>query len=98
MLVTCYFKLDHNKKRSLSEYEDWIGRFLANTPAPIVFFTTKDLVPWLRSVRPEKYPITFVLYESVYEIESITKYGMEFWNKQYEMNPEKHAPAEVFAI
>lgn len=98
MLVTCYFKLDHNKKRSLPEYEDWIARFLANTPALIVFFTTQDLVPWLRSLRPEKYPITFVLYESVYEIESIAKYGMEFWTKQYDMNPEKHAPAEVFAI
>jgi hypothetical protein len=98
MIVSCYFRLPHNQTHSLNEYNEWIPKFLENTPAPIIFFTTPDLIPWLTSMRPPNYPIQFITYNSIHEIESIQKYGFDFWVKQCELDEEKFHCPELLAI
>ena len=98
MLVSGYFKLLHNKTRSLGQYAVWIPQFLQNTPSHITFFTTPDLLDEFKAMRPSEYPTTWVTYDSVYEIETIKKYGFEFWVEQNKRDPETYHCPELVAI
>jgi Bacterial protein of unknown function (HtrL_YibB) len=96
MIVTAYFQIP--SKQSHEFYIPHLERFLEWVESPIVFFTSRDLVDEMRSLRPSHLPIQFVLYDSVYEIESYKKYGRDFWNHQSTLADARHQTPELGAI
>ena len=86
-VVTCYYRL--KSKHSLEQYDLWLTTFLENIACNLVIFTSPDLVQYLydkRSKFPEKtriYPIKLA------DLEIAKKYK-DFWDKQYEMDLQKH--------
>ena len=97
MIVTAYFKIP--SKQSHEFYKPHIARFLGFIETAIIFCTTPDLVEWIKSLRPKHLPpLKFILYNSIYEIESFKKYGVEFWEFQYSIDPSKCHTKELSAL
>ena len=96
MIVTAYFKIPSKKPHEF--YVPHLRKFLSWVRSPILFFTTPDLVDELGSMRPKEFPITFVTYNSVYEIEAFQKYGLDFWKNQYVIDPSRYHTPELCAV
>jgi hypothetical protein len=96
MIVSAYFNIPSKKTHEF--YQEHLRRFLGLVESPMVFFTSPDLYESLRAMRPSNFPIEFVFYDSVYEIEAMKKYGVDFWKGQCLIDTEKYHTPELSAI
>ena len=100
LLVSAFFPLSHSK-HSISDYEDWLSRFLQPITTPIYFFTTSEMEPFIRSLRGPNLPITInTTFSSPFDIPPLKdgigtreKYEeMWAWDREKDIrNPELYA-------
>lgn len=95
IVVSAYFNI--KSKKSHEFYMEQVKRFLSKIKQPIVFFTTPELIPELKSYR-QNLPIQFIEVSNIYEIDAFKKYSLDFWKSQYEIDPEKYHSPELAAI
>jgi len=95
IIISAYFKIP--SKATHEFYISHIRRFLNNVMNHIVFFTTPDLIDIIKEMRGDL-PITFISYDSIYDIVAFKKFGIDFWKHQCEIDNEKYHTPEVAAI
>jgi len=83
----------------LTEYWTWLEYFLSNVEAPVVFYTSPDLLEHMQQLRGDK-PVTFITdYAQAEEMPPIEALGGKAWSEQMnKIDPEnfKHV-AGVYA-
>jgi hypothetical protein len=94
-IVSAYFKIP--SKLSHLTYYQYLINFFENVKGNVVFFTSKDFYNEIETIVKDKLNIKFVI-ESFSELESIKKFGIEFWNRQYERDPERYHSPELGVI
>ena len=94
-IVSAYFKIP--SKMSHQSYLPYLINFFENVNTDVVFFTSEDFYNEIHILTKHKTNIKFVI-ERFCDLESIKKFGMEFWNRQYERDVERYHSPELGII
>ena len=96
-VVSAYYQL-RTKKWTNNQYKVWIEQFLS-LPTFLVFFTSKDLEPWILSCRSKYLEKTVIIVLPEEEWTSTTNFLTNFWQEQHRLDPEKnlHSP-ELYKV
>lgn len=96
-MVTAYFQL--NSKHPVEKYLKWMTRMLT-LPDAMVIFTSPDLVPLFTKLRDKYLDRTVIVETRLEETKMAKEYPLEFWQKQFERDPEKgkHKSYKLFWI
>lgn len=96
-VVSAYYQL-RTKKWTNNQYKVWIEQFLS-LPTFLIFFTSKELEPWILKCREKYNSKTFIIVLPEEEWTSTTKFPTGFWESQHEIDPEKnlHSP-ELYKV
>ena len=60
-IVSCYYLLPNNKKRSIESYITWISNFLTHCDTPIVMFSDGPIADEMDRIRKAKFPNNWLL-------------------------------------
>jgi hypothetical protein len=60
-IVSCYYLLPNNKKRSIESYITWISNFLTHCDTPIVMFSDGPIADEMDRIRHAKFPNKWLL-------------------------------------
>lgn len=60
-IVSCYYLLPNNKKRSIESYITWISNFLTHCDTPIVMFSDGPIADEMDRIRNAKFPNKWLL-------------------------------------
>jgi hypothetical protein len=95
-IVTAYFKLKKSKFTH-GHYQNWMKNFMTSVTAPVIFFTTHDDEPNLRSLRGTL-PASYVSYPDLWDVPAASVYK-DIFVSQHSIDPEQkiHSP-ELYAI
>ena len=96
-VVSAYYQL-RTQKWTSDQYKVWIEQFLS-LPTYLVFFTSKELEPWILSCRSKYIDKTVVVILPEEEWTSTKNFPVGFWEKQHTIDPEKnlHSP-ELYKV
>lgn len=97
-IVTAYFEISKSK-HTKSEYDTWMKNMLSLEDA-MVIFTSPSLVSKIESFRSHAMNKTIIIGMKISDTMMVSKYSMEFWKNQFDMDPEKalHKSYELFWI
>jgi glycosyltransferase involved in cell wall biosynthesis len=86
-VVTAFYPLPR-AKHSRESYRAWIELFCRTIQANLIVFTNATYAPLFKELRNEH---NTIVYERPFNFFKMTSpHYMEFWNKQYARDPEKH--------
>jgi Bacterial protein of unknown function (HtrL_YibB) len=86
-VVSAYYSFP--SKFSEETYKVWIRRFLENIPCHMVFFTERELEPFIRSCRTAYEDKTHIVVLDKSEWTASKAFPPEFWESQLALDPEK---------
>jgi hypothetical protein len=100
LLVSAFFPLPKSQ-HSISDYEEWLSRFLQPIATPIYFFTTPDMEQFIRSLHGSLPIIINTTFSSPFNIPPL-KDGLgtkEMYEEMWEWDQEKDIRnAELYAV
>lgn len=89
VIVSAYFKIPG--KRPHEFYLEYIRNFFASISGDVVFFTTSELVSELSPI-PKNVTVCVTTFEAC---NTITEWGMDFWNRQSARDVEKYHTPQI---
>lgn len=94
-VVSIYFRLHNNKRHNIKDYDIWINNFIMSLGSPLVIFCDKESSERIGRYRKDL-KIIFKVYESIWDLMKVLEtyrnmsYVDNYWNRQYELDPDKH--------
>ncbi len=95
-VVSAYYRMP--SKRPHEFYVPHIRRFLETIRAPLVFYTSADLLEELRSYRTINRETTRFEVLEIEDFNAFKRHGRTFWEQQCQLDTEKYHTPEVAAV
>ena len=89
-IVSCYYHIPGNTKRTPEQYKAWIHNFLTLCQTPIVMFSDGPEAVELDALRKSTGYPWLLIQKPINSLSYTSKEDMDYWNWCYENDPFKH--------